>query len=354
MAIPNRGTPANRATANLPQYKAKRAAATIGAGLCRIAFMGDSITAGYPTFTGGQSWPIRARNMLLAAGYPIAGQGWVPVVNGPNFTKDPRWTLSGNWQAVDTTFGANIAMPHAVSYTVGNTATYTSQEPGTVASVLYLNTSASFTVSIDGGTAVTITPDGSESTAAPYVVTGLLNTVHTIKITVTGTAGTFVTAAEVRQATGIVFDNWGYTSSMATWFNQSAGYDYVAAVAATTPDLVVMCWGVNEIGAQTGAQYQAALDALAVRLGARDYVMCTSIPTDANGTGYQAVNSQPMRDAVYAEAQVLGCPVFDFYARWGGSSTYQKTLGMMQADNLHPSAQGYADMGLGFYRLLME
>lgn len=341
------------APAQLPRFKAKRAAAVVGSGLCRVAFLGDSITAGYPSFQATGSWPIRARNLMQAAGYPIAGSGFVKVVDGPNSTFDPRWTFTNAWVASDTwSSDPKQAFPHAATFTTGATATCYPSETGTVVNVLYAHFGQPFSVSIDGGTAVTVTPNGGE-TMGIYTRSGLTNIRHSVKITALNANGTYATAVEVRQENGVVFDNWGYTSSEAAWFVTDSVYNYVDHIKITAPDLVVMCWGLNEVATKTGAQYQATLEKIAARFPNADKLLCKPIPIDYYLPETSAAATKPFRDAVDRASLTIDAPIFDFYSRWGGSSTFQATLGLIQNDKLHPTAPGYADMGSGFSKVLL-
>jgi hypothetical protein len=340
----------------LLRYRAKRAGAQIGAGLCRVAILGDSTTAGYPNNIGLASWPMRARAMMVAAGYPTAGQGWIPTINGPNNTRDPRWTFSANWAAADTyTAQGTLAYPMSVTFVSGSTATYTSTETGTVASVLYLNNSGPFSVQIDSAAAVTVTPPmtGPGVNPTPYTVSGLANTVHTIKITSLNTAGAYVVAAEVRKTSGILIDNWGYTSSWAKWFIEPMPYDYGSIIAASNPDLVVLGWGLNEISSGDTAGFKAALLNVAAKFPNKDLVIATGIPVDA-APGGSTAQQLPFRQAQLDVAKQLNARVFDFYTQWGGNAVFQRSLGMVQDDLTHPSTIGYADMGIRFSSLLLE
>jgi lysophospholipase L1-like esterase len=335
----------NLQATQMRRYHAARSKAVKGTGLCRIAVMGESIEAGIPSSFGANAWPIAARDVMGNLGIPLAGTGWVPVYNNTSSGVDPRWSLGTGWSTA-----AALANPTAFASTSGKIITFTANEPGTIVTVAYMQVSGTFTVSIDGAAAVTVTPTGA-SAWGYYQVTGLAYATHTAVIaTVTGTQF-YIAAAECRNASGLVVDNWGYGGTMASDWDVTNWFDYRQLVISTAPSLVIYGWGGNEaINSQLLATQATALANHATAFASFDQVL--RIPTPGDGGGFSAAVTLPYRTAIYNLAIANSFPLIDFFDRFG-SYTIQNGLGMY-ANTLHPNDAGYQDMGVAAAALLMK
>lgn len=202
-----------------------------------------------------QSWPIKAMEYINTLnGTPIAGTGLVKptTVAGP----DPRWSHGGGV----TQNG------HYLTLANGQTSTFTANRAGTRAAVAYFNRpgDTGFTVSIDGGAAVTVTPNGAGGVAR-YEVTGLANTTHTVAITGGAGGNARVCGAEVYSPSGIrahVVAQGGSTviagdPAQKAWGTTSLGLgglgptfsDYAAYGSA--PSMAPIFMGANDVAGTT-------------------------------------------------------------------------------------------------------
>lgn len=123
------------------------------------------------------------------------------------------WGLSNGAQT--TLFGSSTA--------AGDELTYTSTETGTIVDIITFDNSATFTYSIDGATAVTVTALSSTANVRRIAISGLANTTHTVKI-VASAASAYLISIGVRNAThGLEIFNGGYGGSYAAdWTSVSA------------------------------------------------------------------------------------------------------------------------------------
>lgn len=320
---------------HLRRFRGRLAAAAAGTGICEVAAVGDSIVAGQgATDLSTRAWPAVSRKLLHSRLIlPAPSTGWAPVHHAnAGALKDPRWVLTGTWIQ-------GVTFLHAPSSSVGGSAaTFTSDVAGTVAEVYYSGQNGEFTVSIDGGAAVTV-PSSPGNEMRTYTVTGLANTTHTITVTVSSTTAVYVYAARVRSVAGLSLSNWGFSSAKASDWLTVPWYLNTNSVISTNPALVLIGLGTNEAGnAVSAATYQANMITLVDRFRANsDVVLLAPIPL--NG-----IDQSAHRAALYNVAQSRDVPVIDLAERWLSAAS-ALGLGMYSDGGIHPSDVGYADMG---------
>lgn len=339
----------NLQPAALRRLRAKLAQAKAGTGLCKIAVAGNSITAGQSVTFSTQSWPVVLRDFLATKGYTKTGTGVVFCSNSQAGT-DTRWSFSSGWFNY---VPSSIKTPTKAHNANGATATFTSDQTGTVASVYYANNSGTFTVSIDGGTAVAVTPTGSSSTTGVYTVTGLSNAVHTVVVTLTSTSYVYLIGAEVRGTTGVTVTGCGIGGATSTDFVTTNNAGGRKAVLAWAPDVVLIDLLTNDANTLTiipAATSKANMQALITEYSATaDVILVASIPGYDN-TAAAPVAFTAYRQALYDLADSNNLPVLDLYDRWG---TYASANGLgLMTDSLHPNAAGYADIAAAASALL--
>ncbi|MDB5177258.1 MAG: hypothetical protein JWN75_926 [Candidatus Saccharibacteria bacterium] len=317
--------------------------AQAGTGFSDHLVIGDSMSS---SFTGSvfdfpNSWWRKLKNKFISAGYANGGTGIVSVVDANNGV-DPRFTFSGSWSK-------NIT--YAASAASGNTITFVSDVAGTAVDVYYSNLSANFTVSIDGGSAVGVTPTGA-TTLGTYTVTGLSNATHTILITASA-ANAYPMGVQVRQATGgIRFHNLGikYGQDAANFYadTSQASVRTVTTGFVPNPDVVHIIIGYNDLNANgaTAAATATAVQNIRNLYPSSDVILYAEPLTpgasvnDAAWTVY--VN------ALRALAVTLGCPLVDIYQRFGPSTSFPASY--VGADNVHPTALALSDIAALVYR----
>lgn len=325
---------------HLRKFRAKLAAAAAGVGICEIACVGDSIVLGQGVSYQTQSWPAVARERIVVATGAKNSTGWVAPVGMNSGALDPRWTKTGTFQG-----GSGVAayFHPIVSSTAASTATFVSDKAGTVAEVYYSDKNVAFTVAIDGGAPVTVTP-GDTNAMMTYTVTGLTDAVHTIVVTQTGAGLVYVYAARVRSTAGLSVSNWGFSNSKAVDWNTASFYQNINYVASTAPALSLLSLGTNDVANAVGtAAYKTNMTVLIDKLKAvGDVILVAPIPLNMDMSLY--------RRALYELAESKDVPVLDLWDRWVNFST-ANTLAMY-ADGVHPTPTGYADMGLAIGQML--
>jgi hypothetical protein len=288
------------------------------------------------------------RTIFANAGYPSGGSGLCPPHHGSG--NDPRWTLGSGWAV----FVGGLVSSNSTNT---NPAVFTSTQTGTIVDVWLLKTSgaATYTLIIDGGSATTITPTGTNKLYR-HRVTGLANTTHTVSIArATGTA--FLLGVDVHGTTGLlVFNggNAGAQSSVAT-----GQYYYAADVASNGQndndglkqsygcDLILLGpWWTNDYGTGvTAAAYKTNMQAAitsALATNVNGYPYPADVVLVADIRGYDGAVLDPYLAALYELADTNDLPLVDMMDRW--PSTLSTAVGYgLKSDSLHPSAAGYAD-----------
>jgi lysophospholipase L1-like esterase len=307
--------------------------------------IGDSESSLYVGPTPGPAvqyfamWPHVLRQTLSARGIPLAGTGWVPTTSDASLAIDPRYTTSGTWTVG---FGG-------ISTTgSGASLTFTSDLPGTAISVAYRTTSGGFTVSIDGGTAVAVTPAGGALDVALYTVTGLSEQTHTV--TITRTSGTvWIYAVNCYRTSGLQIHNLAQSGTAAHQWAAAASESrsWLSQRLGITPDVVHVALGVNDLNysrtpaeTATNVQTVANLWPNADRILYAQYAPSPSAavptpPSDATWADYVS--------RLYTLADTLDCPLIDLYQRSGGYAA-AAAAGLM-GDTIHPNAVAQADWG---------
>ncbi|AYN57297.1 hydrolase [Arthrobacter phage Richie] len=331
----------NYKPAQVFRLRAALAKAAAGTALANIGFNGDSTVAGTNggNTPGTTAWPVMLRDLLAARGYPSAGSGIVAAYRGAS-SSDPRWTYGAGWAA------ASGNSSRSVNSTTTNALTFASVETGTQTHVYYSNTSGPFTVALDGGAPVTVTPTGA-STMGVLTSGTLADTTHTISIVRTsGTVEIF--GVEVRKAsTGVRIYNAGIAGAKAASV-ADANWNSVAqtvaggASAQFTADAIFLCCEINDMTGGGGSvvdpatyktQMQTAITNL--KVNGASVVLLTANPVQTGDfTAYTK--------ALYELADSNDLPLIDMLDRWG-SYTAANARAIM-GDTVHPSPAGNAEI----------
>jgi hypothetical protein len=214
-----------------------------------------------------------------------------------------------------------------------------------------------FTYSLDGAGAVTVSQSGAAGTFQKTVVTATAGT-HTLLLT--GAAGAFafpVIGCDAYLTTAPSLPIFPSTMSGHPVNAENASWSSIAMVQALAPDCVWLVFAANEwqyttLGGGTKTLLQAVtaitnvMDA-AVAAGGQTGTLnrCTAIAATAYpGNAQQGpVVGQPFHDALVALAVSKGYQVADTAYQFGGptvSWSIANNAGYMGGDSLHPQAPG--------------
>jgi hypothetical protein len=336
----------NYKQSNTRKLRAALGRARAGTGVGKLGFAGDSTSAGYTALAATQSAPIVVRDFLDKQGYPIKGTG--PVVGnpggGPGGFLDGRWSFTGTWT---TQSGNNNFLYQTV--VSGATATFTSDKPGSIVELRYMNNGGAFTISVDGASSgagfATVTPTGA-GTMASVTLSGLANTTHTVVVTTTSTTAFYLVWCDVRQTTGgLLIANFGVCSSnTANWLDGNF-YFPGNLMVEWAPDCTFLDLGINDVGASmTTATIKTNLQSLITKFKATgDVILLTSNP-------HQSLDFTALNQAKYELAISNDIPLIDIHDRFT-SYAVSNPLGYFN-DAAHPTAAGYADKGLTIFKAL--
>lgn len=326
-------------------------------------FIGDSEThnfVGPPPAVSDprQMWPRRWRDFLTTTlGVPSGGEGVIRVGKATQTGfLDPRWTLGSGW----TQFTTNAA-----AATNGAVATCVTSQACTTVELYYRDVSGSATasVTVDGANAQTITTTGT-SAMKKLTWTGLANTTHTIVLTTTSATSFTLFGAGAYNASGLVAQNMAAYGTQVTTDWGTSYFSYASVVQllfggtvtapATTagvgnglahPTVLHVQLGVNDIKNTTtsAATIAAAIQTLVGYFaGAEVYLHAQLQPNTT--LGVTQAEWEEYVAALYALADTLDVPLFDWHHRSGGITTALAN-GAMSSDGLHPTAAWQYEQG---------
>jgi lysophospholipase L1-like esterase len=320
--------------------------------------IGDSTSALYTgATTYAAMWPRLLGQYLNARGIPLAGTGWVSPANAENsLAKDPRFTFTGTW------LQTGVPQGYLYSSTNGSSVTFTSDLPGTIVEVAYGAVSGAFTVSIDGANPVTVTPSGvGSATPSKYTVTGLLDTTHTVTVTLSTATLTQIFFFNVYKTTGLQIHNLALSGMTANaWVTEASGSRSQAVNRlGLSPDVVHIALGVNDLnysatlggtGSATATRIQTIMNswpnADIILYGQLATSPSASVPTPPSNSTWSAYI-----DLLYGIADNRNVPLVDLYKRSGGSYSSANTNALM-GDSIHPNKTAQADWALLVTNLL--
>lgn len=327
----------NNTPTTFAKGRAKIAAAMAGTALCKVAIVGDSTSAGIGPGTRDQSWPTFLREKLLpGAGLPVSSTG---TVNPSQTPTSAQWAATpAGWS--NSNSGSNNYM------SAGNGSgawTFTSTIAGTVVEIIAGDNYAggTWTYSIDGGAAVTVTQGSGQFTTK--TITGLANTTHTVTFNNTHATLPFILfSVEVRQANGLAISNMAQNGkTTAQWADTTNWYYLSGWLKQYNPDVVLIDLGINDWLQQLGtAAMKTNLQAIINLVPTADVVLINGYPSDPT---QQAASTRLVYDQkIYELAGANGYPVVDFtekivsYAQGNANGLYA------YGDHIHGSAAGYA------------
>lgn len=356
--------------AKLVNLRARLAAAAAGTGIAELVFIGPSTTMG--AVVGVSQSPATALvKALMAEGIP-AQQGWANTAystSAPNASSnDPRWTYpDGSWTIFQT---STPYIAGAFTGTSGRRAIFTSTEKGTVVEFMVLGASGPYNYSIDGAAPVTVGAQGSSTYTTPVVVTGLSYGIHTLSIAPTTSALVYLAKARVRNTTGVIVNNAGFSGAAAEDWDKTdstmSGYPgnvfalpYLAGLGMQgTPIYVIDCAFIlnsyiNSSGHTSGYTTAAATATLGrvidqCRVAGGDVILLNpAAPSTTVGFGANPAIAdatyEPYRQVMYTVADTKSCFLIDEVERTGLWAT-ANTNGLEYTDGFHKTAAGYSSI----------
>lgn len=306
----------NLKASNTRRVRAAIAAARAGAGLCRLTFVGDSLTAG----AGGGSVRGTSDAVTFLAGElrragHVVGELVHSTISGGSLA-DPRISFESG----------SYSLPYGtiVQGTPGTVA-----GTGTVFEIVTTRLSGPFTVSVDGGATTTRTPAGGAQGVQVHTVTGLSNAAHTATVSPTTAAPVYVYAAGFRPVTGIVLENAGISGSRSVDWASTAALSVASSLfdpANVDHDLVVIELGANDRWQDVPtATFQQNLGDLIDRARARDASVAVTFSNEPSDIGSTDTPWPEIGAAVYDAADSRDVPLLDLTDRFGPHAGYNVT-----------------------------
>lgn len=315
-------------------------------GRVRIAMMGHSMVGGSFATNGSTDMPTQLRQRLAALGYST-GTGICYIDHNNGQGRDPRYTaLDPAWVGTAN----RLSFPFFQCSASGKAATFVSDLAGTAVDVAIIGTSSPLSVSIDGGAAQTITPNGT-GTLQVASFTGLANSAHTVVVTTTSAAPAYLVGVGVRGTVGVEVSNLGIGSTKASdWIPTvggvgSAGFNNFGISTGLSPHMAFVQLDANDaLNNVSAATFKTNMQAIlgGLRTKGIPFALIASPSMVPGGSGYNAV-SQPQWEALlvvlYDLADQYDVPLADMTHRFVDWPT-SNADGLM-ADRVHPGPAGY-------------
>ncbi|MEW6379783.1 MAG: SGNH/GDSL hydrolase family protein [bacterium] len=322
-------------------------------GIFNVCCIGDSITEGDKA--GNSHNDYRTKGFVgrlrtrLAATFGDVGLGFIPV----HFSDDyPAFSFTGTW--IDSSW-YGIGNYQKRSSNTGATATVSFNGTGIGVVVARNNIAAQYTISIDGGAAVTHdTYNATLVSPYAYEETGLADTDHTAVITVDNGANPtrnlyFLGIYPIKGTTGIRVHDCARSGGRASDFVQTGCLDL--EINYWTPVLTIVSLVANDFNFQTGlSAYETSMSQIIDT--ARTHGSCMVL---ANGL-FNVSKTIPI--TAYEEvcrklALSKGCAFLNLNRRWKSYSN-ANSLGYMADALVHPNQAGHQDIATFLLDHLLE
>lgn len=314
-----------------------------GVANAKVAFIGDSTTAGWYGVTDptvrSKSHPNQFAKILAGVGIPTGVE---------SFWGNNRLNNSTSLSAFDSraVMGA-WAVAQVSRVTGGGWLTGAAGAPFKWTPAVQVDTfdvyysGGSFTADIDGGATTPSVVSGVNT--KKLTITAALGT-HTLNLTyVSGTVTVLAVDAYNSAAKQVSVWNWGaYGVSTNFWATGLNPYEMISSLPFLAPDLSIIDMTINDIGLSVPvATAQANLQLTITACQAvGDVILVVPVPGQLDSTRTQAVISAYAK-MIYQLAATNNIPLIDFNRRWENYVAAQ-AAGLM-SDSLHPGTVGYID-----------
>lgn len=337
--------------ASLRQFIAK--AAKLKSGLTqqlRVLITGDSWTE-HVTITNELT-------TLLRTNYGESGTGWINIAPENNQLDGVSVAKSGTWAISDLN---NVAsMPYssapdgfsADSSTAGSTITISNITKADTVTVFYGKTTGSFSYSVNGGAATTVTVDstGATTQSTTINVSGTSNIVITV---LSGTVSIFGFHAR-KSGSGIEVTKMGNGSCTGKDFSKISPTTQSNMISYLMPDVVIIILGTNDyrLSGNTVDTYKAGISAMidGYRTNNLNCGIILVAPAQSNAGAVTPLSSY--RDAVYDLAQSKKAEFYNMYDDWD-TWAIENENGQWN-DGLHVSKSGAYRLARRIYKNLLE
>lgn len=307
-----------------------------------IAFVGDSEVVGMSLQAVGYklSWPTLLGNLLGT----VVGE-WYRPQNTWGLAPDPRW-IFGPGAGFDGGVGA-FAFGPRVNLDVGEWVEFDGDRECTEVKVAYLNsgltaaTLGEFSISIDGGSPVTVTPSGA-TTLGKWSSGPLSPGPHHVRIeNIDATYSSIITGIYNGSAgNGIVLNQGGYSGTNSGQWDVDTHMSLWGTLIALEPDpeVIFVSIGVNDaVGSATVGDYETNLESILDKALLKTPAVVVVTQPHASSVAHGRWDD--FRAVARAAAEDRGLPVIDVTERWG---YYPGNEPGLYADGTHPSRDGYA------------
>lgn len=352
----------------LKKWRAALANVMNGSANAKLAFLGDSTTAG--AFASGVIWsgnrtlavPARIAAMLTARGIN-AQQGSTfcdaGTTDAASFALyDTRWVLGAGWTTQLLTGGCGgTALTHnAASTTTAAftpTAAFDTIEIWTVTNPAYQD----FTVNVDGGASLG-TIDASQALSILKTTYTVALSTHTVNIqkSAGNAALTHIIGINTYDSATKAVQVWnmGYGGSTSAFWGTSTTSVWLAPqmVATYAPDMSVICLGINDwIAAVSAATFKTQMQVLIDKaLISGSAMLVTSAWSQIGYNGATQANMDAIVTATRELAVTNNLPLLDISKRlvnYSDANSYG-----FYGDGAHPDKTGYQDWANALYPFL--
>lgn len=305
------------------------------------------------------SWPTVLQMALTAGGSAVrCGAGgvldggvYMPFGSSSANAVDNRLAKAGAWTNNNNGYitGANGATLTFPSVNVFPLAVAS----GTAVDVAYEYVAGSgFTVSIDGGTAVSVPMTGSGY--KHYTVTGLADGPHTVVITVTTATAPRLIGLSIYRPYGFMVYNMAKSGATAEeWSVFTPGllhpHRYNSLPPGTTDiGAILLGLGANDMALndRTAAQIKTYLQGVRALYPAPDVILMNYPEGLSPHAQFAAYN-----EMLYDLADEWDCPLIDNLA-WTGGWAVANPNNIMSADGAHPNTRYHAALGARMANIL--
>lgn len=348
---------------NLAKFKLAKEAVLAGTRFGRVLCVGDSTTAGHGGQTNGTlagafpfAYPAAMATHLTSNGLPARlcsmGDGNTASLSG-YAAYDTRNSFGGavGW-AIQTSSSIGAGLIRAGSTAVDRWIKTFSGTWDTI-EIVYINiAAASMSVYINGGgTPVgTFTPTaGGGTTGTPQRVTYTVTRGANVSVELARNSGTniYISSVEVYDSQNKEFlvYNCGWASGKSTdLVVTDASYRTLNMIQFMQPDLMILNIGINDYPTTSQATFEANV-ALLVNRARLSGDVVLNVPNPRSTTANQAA----FRGYIQGLAASLNTPLVDLQlAPPDGLGDYATASanGDINADGIHPTAQGYGKMAV--------
>lgn len=344
------------ATQKLRKWRAAVARARTGGAPAKLALIGDSTTRGMGANGAvfGSNLAAKAYPSVLAAALT---KTLLPAQNNSFFgngastltADDTRVTMTGGWAAGGILgVGASVITTSATGVL-----TFTPTANCKTFDIYYLQGGGLGSFNIDvGGVGTTLVNTAGTSQIKKATIVAGSSSLAPLNITwVSGAC--FVQGVEGRDPADLISVwNMGWAASKAADWNNAANATFGPqfTLSQYLPDLTIICLTINDGSAATiSPTYQSDLQALITQASITgDVALMIGVPS--NTATASAANQATCLAVNQALSVSNGIPLIDLSYRWG-SYAVSNPLGMY-FDNVHPTAQGYADVAGAVQRMV--